>query len=140
MTTCNVLHFNVYYAKSKTLQVVAHTLHSPLTLQQTFNMEIMEAKNGGVELHLDVHHLLDHIQIKFIMFLAIFSSVSHSAQSPAIFIFGDSLIDNGNNNYLPSIAKANYFPYGIDLGVPTGRFCDGLTVTDYGGKEIEPLK
>ncbi|KAH7674373.1 GDSL lipase/esterase protein [Dioscorea alata] len=97
-------------------------------------METTETKHGGVELHLDVHHLLEHIQIKLIMFLAFFSSVSHSAQSPAIFIFGDSLIDNGNNNYLPSIARANYFPYGIDLGVPTGRFCDGLTVTDYGAR------
>ncbi|KAM0943094.1 putative triacylglycerol lipase [Dioscorea sansibarensis] len=98
-------------------------------------MEIMDTKNGGVELHLHAHHLLHHVQmIKLMMFLVFFSSVSHSAQSPAIFIFGDSLIDNGNNNYLPSIAKANYFPYGIDLGVPTGRFCDGLTVTDYGAR------
>lgn len=53
--------------------------------------------------------------------------------TPAMFIFGDSLIDNGNNNFLPSIAKANYAPYGIDLGLPTGRFCNGLTVVDYGG-------
>ncbi|KAH9725319.1 GDSL esterase/lipase [Citrus sinensis] len=42
---------------------------------------------------------------------------------PALFIFGDSLIDNGNNNNLPSFAKANYYPYGIDfnaelLGLP----------------------
>lgn len=53
--------------------------------------------------------------------------------TPAMFIFGDSLIDNGNNNYLLSIAKANYYPYGIDVGGPTGRFCNGLTVVDYGG-------
>lgn len=53
--------------------------------------------------------------------------------APAMFIFGDSLIDNGNNNWLPTIAKANYVPYGIDLGSPTGRFCNGLTVVDYGG-------
>lgn len=54
--------------------------------------------------------------------------------TPALFIFGDSLIDSGNNNYIPSIARANYFPYGIDIGIPTGRFCNGLTVVDYGGK------
>ncbi|KAH0988979.1 hypothetical protein GBA52_000462 [Prunus armeniaca] len=29
---------------------------------------------------------------------------------PAMFVFGDSLIDNGNNNKIPSFAKANYFP------------------------------
>ncbi|KAB5512538.1 hypothetical protein DKX38_029566 [Salix brachista] len=50
---------------------------------------------------------------------------------PAMFIFGDSLIDNGNNNNLPSLAKANYFPYGIDFnGGPTGRFCNGYTMVD----------
>lgn len=50
---------------------------------------------------------------------------------PALFVFGDSLIDNGNNNNIPSFAKANYFPYGIDFnGGPTGRFSNGLTMVD----------
>lgn len=54
---------------------------------------------------------------------------------PALFVFGDSLIDNGNNNNIPSFAKANYFPYGIDFnGGPTGRFCNGLTMVDGIGK------
>ncbi|XP_077224138.1 GDSL esterase/lipase At1g71691-like [Tasmannia lanceolata] len=50
---------------------------------------------------------------------------------PALFIFGDSLIDNGNNNNLPSLAKANYYPYGIDFSAgPTGRFSNGYTMVD----------
>ncbi|KAI8526529.1 hypothetical protein RHMOL_Rhmol12G0003900 [Rhododendron molle] len=50
---------------------------------------------------------------------------------PAFFIFGDSLIDNGNNNNLQSFAKANYYPYGIDFeGGPTGRFSNGYTMVD----------
>ncbi|XP_043706450.1 GDSL esterase/lipase At1g71691-like [Telopea speciosissima] len=50
---------------------------------------------------------------------------------PAMFIFGDSLIDNGNNNDIPSLAKANYYPYGIDFnGGPTGRFSNGYTMVD----------
>ncbi|RWR90328.1 Lipase_GDSL domain-containing protein [Cinnamomum micranthum f. kanehirae] len=50
---------------------------------------------------------------------------------PAMFIFGDSLIDNGNNNNLPSFAKADYYPYGIDFsGGPTGRFSNGYTMVD----------
>ncbi|MED6132728.1 hypothetical protein PIB30_021554 [Stylosanthes scabra] len=50
---------------------------------------------------------------------------------PAMFIFGDSLIDNGNNNNLPSFAKANYYPYGIDFNRgPTGRFSNGYTMVD----------
>ncbi|KAI3506026.1 hypothetical protein L1887_28379 [Cichorium endivia] len=48
----------------------------------------------------------------------------------AIFIFGDSLVDVGNNNYITSLAKANYEPYGIDFGWPTGRFTNGRTITD----------
>ncbi|KAL2538923.1 GDSL esterase/lipase [Forsythia ovata] len=55
---------------------------------------------------------------------------------PAMFIFGDSLIDNGNNNNLPSFAKANYFPYGIDFdGGPTGRFSNGYTMVDVIGNK-----
>ncbi|XP_020590646.1 GDSL esterase/lipase 7 isoform X2 [Phalaenopsis equestris] len=60
--------------------------------------------------------------------------ISECGRAQAMFIFGDSLIDNGNNNFIPTIAKANYLPYGIDYGFPTGRFCNGLTVTDYGAK------
>lgn len=53
---------------------------------------------------------------------------------PAMFIFGDSLIDNGNNNNLPSFAKANYYPYGIDFSAgPTGRFSNGYTIVDVVG-------
>ncbi|KNA25329.1 hypothetical protein SOVF_007480 [Spinacia oleracea] len=50
---------------------------------------------------------------------------------PAMFVFGDSLIDNGNNNNLPSFAKANYYPYGIDFNDgPTGRFSNAYTIVD----------
>lgn len=49
------------------------------------------------------------------------------------FIFGDSLSDVGNNEYLPrSLAKANLPWYGIDFGngLPNGRFTNGRTVSD----------
>lgn len=51
---------------------------------------------------------------------------------PAIYVFGDSLIDNGNNNNLGTVSKANYLPYGIDFpkGV-TGRFSNGRTIADF---------
>ncbi|KAG6756181.1 hypothetical protein NC652_027747 [Populus alba x Populus x berolinensis] len=52
-------------------------------------------------------------------------------QVPCYFIFGDSLVDNGNNNQLSSLAKANYMPYGIDFPRgPTGRFSNGRTTVD----------
>ncbi|KAJ8545379.1 hypothetical protein K7X08_017962 [Anisodus acutangulus] len=56
-------------------------------------------------------------------------------QVPCYFIFGDSLVDNGNNNNINSLARANYLPYGIDYsGGPTGRFSNGtelLGLDDY---------
>lgn len=54
--------------------------------------------------------------------------------APAVFIFGDSVADVGNNNYLPfSLVKANFLPNGIDYNgrYPTGRFCNGRTVFDF---------
>lgn len=58
-------------------------------------------------------------------------AVLAAPQIPAIFAFGDSLIDNGNNNGLNSLAKSNYYPYGIDFYQgATGRFCNGKTVVD----------
>ncbi|XP_020205645.1 GDSL esterase/lipase At1g29670-like isoform X2 [Cajanus cajan] len=51
---------------------------------------------------------------------------------PCVFIFGDSLSDNGNNNNLPTYAKSNYRPYGINFpNGPTGRFTNGLTTIDF---------
>lgn len=52
---------------------------------------------------------------------------------PATFIFGDSLADVGNNNYLQyALAKANFPWYGVDYqgGVATGRFTNGRTIGD----------
>ena len=58
---------------------------------------------------------------------------------PAMFVFGDSLTDNGNNNDLQSLAKANYPPYGIDFaGGPTGRFSNGYTMVDEIGTRLLP--
>jgi hypothetical protein len=74
--------------------------------------------------------------ILLVFLLKEFCTISESAQAPALFIFGDSLSDNGNNNYIPAIARANYPPFGIDIGGPTGRFCNGLTFTDYAGKNF----
>ncbi|KAK2990226.1 hypothetical protein RJ640_014678 [Escallonia rubra] len=46
---------------------------------------------------------------------------------PAAFIFGDSLVDAGNNNYISTLSRANYLPNGIDFGKATGRFTNGRT-------------
>jgi len=55
----------------------------------------------------------------------------------ASFIFGDSLVDAGNNNYLSTLSKANIPPNGIDFkasgGNPTGRYTNGRTIGDIVG-------
>ncbi|GLJ15031.1 hypothetical protein SUGI_0245480 [Cryptomeria japonica] len=58
--------------------------------------------------------------------------------APAYFVFGDSLVDSGNNNYIATIARANMYPYGIDYptGRPTGRFSNGLNVADFISRKL----
>uniref|UniRef100_A0A803L522 Uncharacterized protein n=2 Tax=Chenopodium quinoa TaxID=63459 RepID=A0A803L522_CHEQI len=57
---------------------------------------------------------------------------SSAQQFTAMYVFGDSLVDNGNNNYLTAQAKANFYPYGIDFYQgPTGRFTNGKTIIDF---------
>ncbi|XP_037492979.1 GDSL esterase/lipase 1 [Jatropha curcas] len=50
-----------------------------------------------------------------------------------LFIFGDSLFDVGNNNYLKgAIGLANFWPYGQTFFKhPTGRFSDGRLISDF---------
>lgn len=49
----------------------------------------------------------------------------------AFFIFGDSLLDAGNNIYLNG-SGTNYLPYGETFFKrPTGRVCDGRIVPDF---------
>jgi hypothetical protein len=58
---------------------------------------------------------------------------------PAIFMFGDSIVDPGNNNNRLTEAKANFPPYGQDFpgGVATGRFSNGLVPGDLLGTYVE---
>ncbi|CAH1424197.1 unnamed protein product [Lactuca virosa] len=57
--------------------------------------------------------------------------VRSAPQVPCYFVFGDSSMDNGNNNHLVTTAKANYPPYGIDFpDGTTGRFSNGRNTAD----------
>nr|ACG41586.1 anther-specific proline-rich protein APG precursor [Zea mays] len=67
-------------------------------------------------------------------------SAAAAVPAPALFIFGDSLVDAGNNDYLVTLSKANGPPYGIDFessgGKPTGRFTNGMTIADIMGESL----
>ncbi len=67
------------------------------------------------------------------------SSTATPALVPASCVFGDSLVDAGNNNYIRSLARANYPANGIDFPghVTTGRFTNNRTVADIVGKKLD---
>ncbi|CAN6280442.1 unnamed protein product [Urochloa humidicola] len=66
--------------------------------------------------------------------LVVAVEASHPRLVPAVFVFGDSTVDVGNNNELniSAAGRANYPHYGIDFpgSVPTGRFSNGLNTAD----------
>ncbi|KAI3890932.1 hypothetical protein MKX03_005323 [Papaver bracteatum] len=61
------------------------------------------------------------------------SSGASAPVVPAVYIFGDSSLDCGNNNFLQNQAKSNFAPYGVDFptGQPTGRATNGATARDF---------
>ncbi|XP_057420478.1 GDSL esterase/lipase At4g16230-like [Lotus japonicus] len=75
------------------------------------------------------------IVLRVFIFL-VFFRISTSDDLPANFVFGDSLVDVGNNNYIVSFSKADFLPNGIDFGRPTGRFTNGRTIVDIMGQEL----
>lgn len=56
----------------------------------------------------------------------------------AVLVFGDSTVDPGNNNYVKTMFRSNFQPYGRDFPnqKPTGRFTNGRLCTDYFGTYI----
>ncbi|KAJ4968332.1 hypothetical protein NE237_015033 [Protea cynaroides] len=64
--------------------------------------------------------------------LVLLGTLYPQVEARAFFVFGDSLVDAGNNNYLATTARADSPPYGVDYPThrPTGRFSNGLIIPD----------
>ncbi|KAK7283741.1 hypothetical protein RIF29_13487 [Crotalaria pallida] len=81
---------------------------------------------------------MDHLLIeRVVMVVLIVCSINKfskaaNASYQALFAFGDSILDTGNNNLLPGFSKCNYPPYGRDFygGKATGRWSNGKVPTD----------
>ncbi|XVF71331.1 hypothetical protein PTKIN_Ptkin12aG0028500 [Pterospermum kingtungense] len=72
------------------------------------------------------------------IFLHFFLLIHSKPLVPALYVFGDSVFDTGNNNLLPTIAKANYPPYGQNFVEHfTGRFTNGRTLSDFIAEFLE---
>ncbi|KVI09026.1 GDSL esterase/lipase At2g23540-like [Cynara cardunculus var. scolymus] len=91
---------------------------------------------------MDCHHPIAAL-ILFIVFTVAAADGNHNDGGSilgASYIFGDSLVDAGNNNFLPTLSRANIKPNGIDFkpsgGKPTGRYTNGRTIGDIVGEEL----
>ncbi|KAK9164636.1 hypothetical protein Syun_005538 [Stephania yunnanensis] len=76
----------------------------------------------------------------FILALSVFvfPCSGTAVDGPALFMFGDSSLDVGTNNYINTRANGNNPPYGIDFPgqcghIPTGRFSNGFNIADFLG-------
>ncbi|ESW29883.1 hypothetical protein PHAVU_002G106300 [Phaseolus vulgaris] len=97
-------------------------------------------------------NLLSHLPLIILWSFAIVTqhtsvvSLPNNETVPAVIVFGDSIVDTGNNNYITTIFKCNFQPYGKDFGggnQPSGRFSNGITPSDiiaskFGVKKILP--
>ncbi|KAJ3683759.1 hypothetical protein LUZ60_013986 [Juncus effusus] len=83
-------------------------------------------------------HQLKAIAMVLLSLYSLYSVSNGDLQNGASFVFGDSLVDAGNNNYLSTLSKADMRPNGIDFeasgGEPTGRFTNGRTIADIIGE------
>jgi phospholipase/lecithinase/hemolysin len=79
------------------------------------------------------------VLLLFLSPTAISSSKRTQPKFSAIFYFGDSVLDTGNNNHLPTVAVANHVPYGRDFPgkKPTGRFSNGRLIPDLLNEKLQ---
>ncbi|CAN4104001.1 unnamed protein product [Withania somnifera] len=77
------------------------------------------------------------ISIIFLLILQL--NMSRAQKVTAMYVFGDSLVDVGNNNHLLTFFRANFPFNGIDYpgGKPTGRFSNGKNAADFLAEKID---
>lgn len=80
-------------------------------------------------------HFLIHFQLILLSLAQTQTPNTMNSSNLAIFVFGDSTVDPGNNNYIRTLIKGNFPPYGNNFvnQTPTGRFTNGRLITDYFG-------
>lgn len=73
------------------------------------------------------------ILLVFFIFYGEASEIASPPKVSALFVFGDSTVDAGNNDYIVTPTKGDHVPYGRDFTdhKPTGRFSNGKLATDF---------
>ncbi|KAF0904455.1 hypothetical protein E2562_034565 [Oryza meyeriana var. granulata] len=79
-----------------------------------------------------LHHLLLVVVVAGVAPAGVNGAQTIKSRFKAIFMFGDSIVDPGNNNARLTEARADFPPYGQDFpgGVATGRFSNGKVPGD----------
>ncbi|KAG2409571.1 GDSL esterase/lipase [Vigna angularis] len=79
------------------------------------------------------HSFLSKIFLLLILSCFVATIEASKKQVSAMYVFGDSTVDPGNNNFIDSAFRSNFPPYGRDFvnQVPTGRFTNGKLGTDF---------
>ncbi|CAH2067493.1 unnamed protein product [Thlaspi arvense] len=110
-----------YHPTEKTYKVLVSLLISKFVKKSGKNMNIM--------LDMDCRK---NILVLALFYIYLLATPAASKSFPALLAFGDSIVDTGNNNYLLTLMKGNYWPYGrsFDMRVPTGRFGNGRVFSD----------
>lgn len=90
----------------------------------------------------DHHHIISYFCLSFwctFALVLLFTTPTNALVKlpenttvPAVIVFGDSIVDAGNNDDMITEARCDYPPYGIDFdgGVATGRFSNGKVPSD----------
>ncbi|KAL2907189.1 GDSL esterase/lipase EXL3 [Bienertia sinuspersici] len=85
-----------------------------------------------------INVVVNLIVISSYLSLQINGNTVNKGKIPAFIVFGDSIVDPGNNNYVATIGRANFPPYGRDFpgGIPTGRYSNGKVPSDIFAEEL----
>ncbi|CAH2053684.1 unnamed protein product [Thlaspi arvense] len=104
------------------------------------NINSKQKEMSNLFSHSIKRNIFGSMDLRFVGFLLLFVVVEATTTNdgptnitvPALIVFGDSIMDTGNNNDIPTLLKANFLPYGRDFpdSIPTGRFSDGRVPSD----------
>ncbi|BFG39327.1 hypothetical protein CerSpe_256000 [Prunus speciosa] len=97
----------------------------PLNAMSFLFQKLLPSSNSSVKVFLI-------IIVLFLYHNAAAVTLPENETIPAVIVFGDSIVDPGNNNNIRTIVKCNFPPYGRDFigRKPTGRFSNGRVPSD----------
>ena len=96
------------------------------------------SKSNKLTIIANIHFLFSLSLLSLCSANCAFPNTRARSRTKGLFVFGSSLVDNGNNNFFENRARVDYLPYGIDFPKgPTGRFTNGKNLVDLLGERLE---